>query len=166
LTKNLDTAAEGTPLDLRDQALAELVAAEGMSAADVVGLDVDDRPVLELAARPAMKAWLERGRPALAARQDNGRLEPALFVSKTGRRLSPSDVRRRLQVATRQLGTGEGTSGQALRQTLAGRLVEGGTDPRLVPELNAGANTSTIRLYSRVESKRLRKAYARAHPRA
>ena len=45
----------------------------------------------------AVARYLERGRPALAAPTG----EPALFLSKSGRRLSTSDVRRRLRVWAR-----------------------------------------------------------------
>ena len=49
----------------------------------------------------ALERYLERGRPALAG---TGERERALFLSKSGRRLSTSDVRRRLGLQTRRAG--------------------------------------------------------------
>jgi site-specific recombinase XerD len=81
---------------------------------------------------PALRSvarYLERGRPGLAGAEGCS----ALLLSKSGRRLSTSDVRRRLRVWERALGS---------------------------------TSISTTQVYTRIESARLRDAYARSHPRA
>jgi integrase/recombinase XerC len=123
----LDTLPGGSPLELRDLAMAELAREQPMSADDLARLELADAPDT-----PAVTAWLTRGRTVLV----HGDGESALFVSRTGRRLSASDVRRRLRALL-----AEYSSAQA-------------------------PTISTTHNYLRVESKRLRKAYARAHPRA
>ena len=164
-----------TPLDLRDRAMFELAYAAGLRAEELTLLDIASAdhdgeqvraegkggrtrfvPVGEHAWR-ALDKYLSRGRPAL----DAGESE-ALFLSKSGRRLSTSDIRRRLNLQARGLGI----SPHTLRHSFATHLLEGGADLRTIQELLGHASISTTQTYTRVESRRLRMAYARAHPRA
>jgi site-specific recombinase XerD len=176
----LDRIPASTPLELRDRALFEIAYACGLRAEELVNLDatsVDfDGEQLRVegkgsktrilpAGEPALRAvgrYLERARPALAA----GDGEPALFLSKSGRRLSTSDVRRRLRVWARQASLQGGISPHALRHSFATHLLEGGADLRAIQELLGHASISTTQIYTRVESARLKSAYARSHPRA
>jgi site-specific recombinase XerD len=178
----LDRMPAATPLDLRDRALFELAYSSGLRAAELVGLDVEslDRDGEELRvegkggktrivpagehAWRALDVYLERGRPALAAAE--AVREPALFLSRTGRRLATSDVRRRLRLALRHAGVQAAASPHALRHSFATHLLDGGADLRTIQELLGHGSLSTTQTYTRVESKRLRKAYAQAHPRA
>jgi site-specific recombinase XerD len=175
----LDGIPASTPLELRDRALFELAYAAGLRAEEIVNLDVTDidpdaehlrvegkgaKTRVVPAGEPAWRAvarYLERGRPALA---QNG--EPALFVSKTGRRLSTSDVRRRLNGWVRRAAVQGGVSPHTLRHSFATHLLEGGADLRAIQELLGHATISTTQTYTRVESGRLKKVYALAHPRA
>jgi integrase/recombinase XerC/integrase/recombinase XerD len=106
--------------------------------------------------------YLERARPALAGADP----EPALFLSKSGRRLSTSDVRRRLRVWARHASAQTGVHPHALRHSFATHLLEGGADLRAIQEMLGHASISTTQVYTRVESARLRAAYAKSHPRA
>lgn len=176
----LDRIPAATPLDLRDRALFEIAYASGLRAQELVDLDVGDVefdaeqvrvegkgsktrlvPAGE-AALAAIAAYIERGRGALAV--DPG--EPALFLSKSGRRLSTSDVRRRVRVWARRAELSGGVHPHALRHSFATHLLEGGADLRAIQELLGHASISTTQIYTRVESARLKQAYARAHPRA
>ena len=114
---------------------------------------------------PAMAAvavYLERARPALAVASR----EDALFLSKSGRPLGTSDVRRRLRRWTERVGVGGGSSPHALRHSFATHLLDGGADLRSIQELLGHASVSSTQIYTRVESARLKRAYARSHPRA
>jgi site-specific recombinase XerD len=171
----LERIPAATPLDLRDRAMLELAYAAGLRAEELVNLDTRSAdpdaeqvrvegkggrtrvvPVGEHAWR-ALDRYLTRARPAL----DSGDSQ-ALFLSKSGRRLSTSDVRRRLRLQARRAGI----SPHTLRHSFATHLLEGGADLRSIQELLGHASISTTQIYTRVESGRLKAAYARAHPRA
>jgi integrase/recombinase XerC/integrase/recombinase XerD len=179
----LDRIPATEPLELRDRALFELAYASGLRAEELVLLDVDSIdfdsecvrvhgkgsktrlvPVGEHALG-ALGRYLAAGRPSL----QNGE-ELALLLSKSGRRLSTSDVRRRLRTwARRAAGRSPAlvdAHPHALRHSFATHLLEGGADLRAIQELLGHATISTTQVYTRVESSRLRSAYARAHPRA
>jgi integrase/recombinase XerC/integrase/recombinase XerD len=176
----LDRIPASTPLEVRDRALFEVAYASGLRAEELVTLDVTSIdfdaeelrvegkgqktrivPVGEHALR-AVARYLERARSALA----NGDGEAALFLSRSGRRLSTSDVRRRLRAWTRHAEVQGGVSPHTLRHSFATHLLEGGADLRTIQELLGHASVSTTQIYTRVESARLKSAYAKSHPRA
>jgi integrase/recombinase XerC/integrase/recombinase XerD len=176
----LDRIPASTPLEIRDRALFELAYASGLRAEELVGLEVgsilfdaeDVRvegkggktrivPTGE-PALAALRSYLDRARPALSMTRD----ERALFLSKSGRRLSSSDVRRRVRVWARHAGLQSRVFPHALRHSFATHLLDGGADLRAIQELLGHASVSTTQVYTRVESARLRSAYATSHPRA
>jgi integrase/recombinase XerC/integrase/recombinase XerD len=179
----LDRIPADTALSLRDRALFELAYASGLRAEELVTLDVDSvefdgervrvegkgsKTRIVPTGEPALKAiarYIEKSRPALATAET----DRALFLSKSGRRLSTSDVRRRLRVWARQaagVSTAGGVSPHALRHSFATHLLDNGADLRSIQELLGHASISTTQVYTRVESARLRSAYANSHPRA
>jgi site-specific recombinase XerD len=187
----LDRIPATTPLQLRDRALFELAYASGLRAEELVTLDCaaigfdeevvrvhgkGDKTRIVPAGEHALQAverYLAVGRPAL-----RGVTGPelrvgdatALFLSKSGRRLGTSDVRRRLRVwarlAARESPALADAHPHALRHSFATHLLEGGADLRAIQELLGHASISTTQVYTRVERDRLRAAYVGSHPRA
>jgi len=169
-----------TPLELRDRAMLELAYSCGLRCEEIVNLDLrafdfeteqlrvlgkgsKERllPVGEPAQR-ALQRYLDKGRHALATDPR----EQALFLSKSGRRLSNSDVTRRLGLWTREAALAAGVSPHSLRHSFATHLLEGGADLRTIQELLGHASISTTQVYTRVDAARLRDTYAASHPRA
>jgi tyrosine recombinase XerC len=182
----LDRIPASSPLEVRDRAIFELAYSCGLRAEELVNLDLDgldfDAETLRVTgkgskvrvvpigepAQRALQRYLERARRALLAGGDGDRAarEPALFVSRRGRRLSTSDIRRRLARWVREAAVAGKVSPHVLRHSFATHLLEGGADLRSIQELLGHASVSTTQIYTRVEPSRLRREYARSHPRA
>ncbi len=176
----LDRIPARSPLEIRDRALFELAYSSGLRAEEIVSLDLDGIDFeSELArvtgkgaktrlipigepAQAALRRYLEVGRHALGPARD----EAAVFVSRRGRRLSASDVRRRLNKWVREAAVAGRISPHTLRHSFATHLLEGGADLRSIQELLGHASVSTTQIYTRVEPSRLRQEYAKSHPRA
>jgi integrase/recombinase XerC/integrase/recombinase XerD len=180
MARMLDRIPARTPLELRDRAMFELAYSCGLRAQELVNLDLasadfeseqlrvlgkGDKARLVPVGEPAQRAlrrYLERGRTALRARPE----EPALLLSKSGRRLHTSDVRRRLQIWVRGAAIAGGVSPHTLRHSFATHLLKGGADLRSIQELLGHSSVATTQLYTNVEPSWLRSQYAGSHPRA
>jgi len=204
ITAILEAASGEDPRGLRDRALLELLYATGARISEVVGLDVDDVDDLGTAiehhdaavtlsvvrlrgkgskerlvpvgsfAVAALRAYLVRGRPPLAA-AESGRSRGsagALFLNNRGGRLSRQSAWQVLQDTAERAGVrgqdtaGGGISPHTLRHSFATHLLEGGADVRSVQELLGHASVTTTQIYTLVTVDSLREVYATSHPRA
>jgi site-specific recombinase XerD len=177
----LDTMTSDKPLEIRDRALFELVYSSGLRCQEVLDLQLRDVnvgsrevrvkgkgrkvrviPVGEVALE-ALERYLREGRPRLLK-------EPSqyehVFVSRTGRPLSSSDVQRRLARYLAKAGAPRGTSPHTLRHSFATHLLEGGADLRVIQEMLGHSSLRTTQVYTHVSAAHLRRAYRKAHPRA
>lgn len=176
-------AAELNPEGLRDHAVLELLYATGVRVSELCGLDIDDvdfaSRVLRVfgkggkervvpfgvPAERALQAWLDTGRPAIAAAA--GKPDPAaLFLGVRGGRLDPRAVRRVVHGAVESVPGAADMGPHGLRHTAATHLLEGGADLRSVQELLGHATLATTQLYTHVTVERLKAIHDRAHPRA
>ena len=167
----------GLPIGLRDRAILELLYGTGLRLGEAARTDVTDldlRSGLLLvrngkgrkdrvvpiggAAATALDLYLADGRPALVRRA-----ETALFLARTGARLSAISLRARIQLAGRRLGVR--LTPHALRHTCATHLLRGGADLRHVQALLGHRRLTTTALYTRVAITDLRDVMARCHPR-
>ncbi len=163
-------------LELRDDALLELLYGSGLRVSELCGLDLDDvdlaaanvtvwgkgskqrRVPASAASVQALREYLQLGRPGLVAAHTPA---GALLVNRRGGRMGPRDVRR---VLDRRSPVP--THPHALRHTYATRLLDGGADLRVVQELLGHANLRTTEIYTHVSRDRLVGVYAETHPRA
>lgn len=181
LRRAASAAAEGEPVALRDHAVLELLYGSGIRVSELCGLDIDDVDLSRATtrvlgkgskervvpfgapARRAIEAYLTRGRPALATRND--RSTPALFLGARGARLGP---RAAYDLVARTVGplVGGAAGPHSLRHSAATHLLDGGADLRAVQEFLGHASLGTTQVYTHVSSERLAAAYRQAHPRA
>lgn len=166
-------------LETRDIAMFELFYSSGLRVAELAGLDVDGG--LDLAeglvtvtgkrarrrtvpvggkAVAALRRWLE-GRAGLAAAD-----EPALFVTRSGRRLSSSGIASRLGARARALGLGVHVHPHMLRHSFASHLLQSSGDLRAVQELLGHASIRSTQIYTHLDFQHLASVYDAAHPRA
>lgn len=178
----MDVAAiasdDADPVALRNRAVVELLYATGMRVAEACALDLSDvdrgaRTVRVMgkggkvrvvpfgrAADEALEAWLS-ARPMLAG-EGSGR---ALFLGRRGSRVDPRTLRRAVSVLASQANV-PAIAPHALRHTAATHVLEGGADLRTVQELLGHASLATTERYTHVSVERLRREFARAHPRS
>jgi integrase/recombinase XerD len=174
-------APKGTdPPALRDRALLELMYACGLRASEAIGLDVRDLDLTinVLRARgkgskermvpigreavAAVRAYLDRGRPAFVGLRD----EPRLFVNRRGGGLTRQGLYKIVQRHARAVGLDDRMSPHTLRHTFATHLLAGGCDLRSLQEMLGHADIATTQIYTHLSAERLKDVYFKAHPRA
>jgi len=180
------TTETGDPaLAARDRAIAELLYGCGLRVGELVGLDRDasnaaagwvDLPdaTAHVLGKGSKRRSVPVGRAALQALQGwllvRGALadagEPALFVSRRGTRLTPSQVRQRLKAQALQAGLPTHVHPHMLRHSYASHLLQSSGDLRAVQELLGHASISTTQVYTKLDFQHLAKIYDAAHPRA
>ena len=166
------------PLDLRDQAIMELLYSSGLRLAELVSVDLADLDpqdaMLEVTGKGGKTRRLPVGRKALEAIERWLRVrsslaaedEQALFVSQRGRRLSPRSVQSRLARRALEQGSPRHVHPHLLRHSFASHVLESSGDLRAVQELLGHADISTTQIYTHLDFQHLARVYDQAHPRA
>ena len=173
----LDGVATDTPLGVRDRTMFETLYGGGLRVSELVGLDLDDLDLEEGLTRVRGKGRRERlapiGRMAsswigrwVALRQPKRAGEPAVFLNRSGTRLTTRSVGRLLDANLAGLGLDPTASPHTLRHSFATHLLDRGADLRSVQELLGHRNLTTTQIYTHVTRERLLDAYQDAHPRA
>lgn len=177
----LDALIEKTGSDdaraLRGLAAVECLYGAGLRVGELAGLNrarLDDRRLL---LRVLGKGSRERvvplsGRALAALRRywsaigrEPGNAEP-LLGNKQGRGVTARTLERDVKTVLERLGPNAATHAHALRHSFASHLLDRGADLRAVQELLGHRNLATTQVYTHVTRRRLKAAYAKAHPRA
>jgi len=168
---------------LRDRAILETLYSTGARVSELVGLDMDDvdfiSGVVKLFGKGSKERIVPIGEPALNAIrkyvEKRGEWAPsggfakdknAIFLNKSGRRLTDRSVRRILDKHIKECSVAEKISPHSLRHSFATHMLDRGADLRSVQELLGHMNLSTTQIYTHVTMERLKSVYDKAHPRA
>jgi integrase/recombinase XerD len=164
------------PLGLRDRALFELIYSSGLRVSEAVALNVRDcyfsEGILRLRGKGGkermvpfggeaalwLKRYLEEVRPKLLLSGHS----PALFLGRTGKRLSRKGIWRNYAGVTAVAGTGSKL--HTLRHSYATELLAGGADLRSVQELLGHADLATTQIYTHVDISLLKESLKRYRP--
>ena len=169
---------DGSDLGLRDRALFELAYSCGLRVAELTGLDVGSVDASSGEVRVTGKGSKTRivpvGGPALEALARwlpvRDRLaaagEPALFVGRSGRRLAPREVQRRIKRRAALAGLGVDVHPHMLRHSFASHVLQSSGDLRAVQEMLGHASIASTQVYTHLDFQHLAKVYDAAHPRA
>jgi integrase/recombinase XerC len=185
LVEHRDENGGDPALAARDVCIAELLYGCGLRVGELIGLDAT--------ASAAAAGWIDAadasahvlgkgskrrsvpvGRPALqalqawlAVRDGVARAgETALFVSRRGTRLTPSQLRSRLKAHAIAAGVPAHVHPHMLRHSFASHVLQSSGDLRAVQELLGHANITTTQVYTKLDFGHLSKVYDAAHPRA
>lgn len=162
---------------LRDHAIVELLYSSGMRLSELQALDTpgtsmpDELRVFGKGgktrvipvgrkARVALDAWLVQRQHIAAAG------ERALFVARSGRRLTTRGIQLRVSQWAKRSGLPVHLYPHRLRHAFATHLLENSGELRAVQELLGHANLATTQIYTAVDWKHLAQIYDAAHPRA
>ncbi len=163
---------------LRDRAMLYLLYASGLRVSELVGLRVVDLDRARGVVIPLGKGEKRRIVPCgeralavldayLAARADHvGAASPALFLSRGVRPMTRQGFFKALKRFARAAGITKPVSPHWVRHTFATHLLEGGADLRSVQTMLGHADITTTEIYTHLSSEHVRRAHARAHPRA
>lgn len=178
--KLIASAAGGTPLELRDRAIVELLYASGLRVSELCGARLENLDLekgfirvvgkgnkqrlvpVGSGAREAIDRYLRLGRPELVGKRTGGEV----FLSVRGRKLTNQRIWQLLVALGKRAGLDKEVHPHMLRHSFATHLLEGGADLRIIQEMLGHADISTTQIYTHVDSRQLHKAHRRFHPRA
>ena len=174
----LVSVEDSSPMGRRDRALFELAYSCGLRVSELTGLDLDSVDTRTGEVRVTGKGSKTRivpvGAPALEAlaawlpaRAELAKpAEGALFVGKSGRRLAPREVQRRIKRWAAQAGLEVDVHPHMLRHSFASHVLQSSGDLRAVQEMLGHASIASTQVYTHLDFQHLAKVYDAAHPRA
>lgn len=159
---------------LRDRAILETFYSTGVRISELAGLNIEDVDFIGGIAKVMGKGKKERMAPigdaAIATirkyLEKRKRESTALFLNKSGKRISVRGIRGIVKKYILKAGIKQGVSAHTFRHSFATHLLNRGADLRTVQELLGHANLSTTQIYTHLTTEKLKSVYDKAHPRA
>ena len=111
-------------------------------------------------AREAIRVWLKL-RGTLPIKDAD-----AMFVSRSGRRIAPRAIERRLADWAIKRGLNQHVHPHMLRHSFASHVLQSSGDLRAVQEMLGHASIASTQVYTHLDFQYLAKIYDQAHPRA
>ena len=173
----LEAIDTSTAAGIRDRCLFELIYSCGLRVSETVSLTLEriylQASMLRVVGKGSkerlvpvgeqalhwMRRYLEEGRPALL----KGKKERALFINRSGKRLSRKGMWKRFKEILARAGV-EGKI-HTLRHSFATHLLQGGADLRTVQALLGHADIGTTQIYTHVDESQLHRQHRHYHPR-
>ena len=169
---------DASVLGVRDRALFELAYSSGLRVSELTSLDLEalDRASGEVrvTGKGAKTRIVPVGEQALAAIAAwlpvRSRLAPAdaaaLFVGRTGKRVTAREVQRRIKRWALAAGLATDVHPHMLRHSFASHVLQSSGDLRAVQEMLGHASIASTQVYTHLDFQHLAKVYDAAHPRA
>jgi len=165
------------PLAVRDRAMLEVMYGAGLRLSELVNMDCRHLDMVSGDVLVTGKGSKERrvpvGRSAitwvehwLLLRDLFGPEDDALFLAKTGKRISTRNVQKRFAEWGVKQGLTSHVHPHKLRHSFATHMLESSGDLRAVQELLGHANLTTTQIYTHLDFQHLASVYDAAHPRA
>ena len=167
-------------IEVRDRAIFELCYSSGLRVAELASLDVSGsvdvaQRLVTVTGKRGKTRIVPVGEPALRALADwlavrpgwlRDVAEPALFLTRSGGRLSSEAMRGRLARLAQVSGLGVHVHPHMLRHSFASHVLQSSGDLRAVQELLGHASIRSTQVYTHLDFQHLAKVYDTAHPRA
>ncbi|MGR9051718.1 MAG: tyrosine recombinase XerC [Gammaproteobacteria bacterium] len=166
-------------LEIRDWAMFELFYSSGLrlselSDLNLPDLDIADATLTVRSGKGGKSRILPIGRKAVAALEQwlthrcnlASEQEPAVFLSRQGRRLGQRSIQSRLDRWCKNKGVELHVHPHMLRHSFASHLLESSRDLRAVQELLGHSNIGTTQIYTHLDFRHLAEVYDQSHPRA
>lgn len=159
----------------RDRAILELLYSSGLRVSEIAQLNVDDINTKEGLVKVRGKGKKERilpiGSKAIDAIKTYvvekmllKKKEGAMFLNRSGSRLTDRGVRRMVVKYSRMIGINGQIGPHTLRHTFASHLLQAGADLRVIQELLGHSSLSTTQKYTHIDITHLMDVYDKAHP--
>jgi integrase/recombinase XerC len=175
---------------IRDAAIIDLLYSSGLRLSELLGIDVMqskdrqqesagwldwDAAEVTVLGKGGKRRSVPVGAPAMKSlmewrsiRDSSGELSEsiALFLSASGKRLSPRTVQARLRTLAIRAGLPTHVHPHMMRHSFASHVLQSSQDLRAVQEMLGHASIASTQIYTSLDFQHLAQAYDKAHPRA
>ncbi len=174
----LEQPSGGSPKEIRDKAMLELLYATGIRVTELITLNLSDVNMqmnfilcrdrnkeriipFGAAAKNALAKYLDGTREEML---ENKKSE-VLFANCSGQPMGRQGFWKLIKHYAKKADIQADITPHTLRHSFAAHLVENGADLRSVQEMLGHSDISTTQIYANLNHNHIREVYAKAHPR-